>query len=129
MAFSNVLTLAGSTLTAGIRTAFPGAMDPVVTLPDTVRIKKADGEDPFLHEDGQLALGGPPLCRDGEKTRNLRSSKAYVLERLRSASARAVRELRRDSLRLSETRFVVRSPREAGHPDEARRSRGVLPER
>jgi hypothetical protein len=26
-----------------------------------VRIKKADGEDPFPHEDRQLALGGPRL--------------------------------------------------------------------
>jgi hypothetical protein len=38
MAFSNVLTLAGSTLTGGIR------------------IKKADGEDLFPHEDRQLTL-------------------------------------------------------------------------
>src|SRR4051812_2212046 len=83
MAFSNVLTLAGSTLTGGIRTLSwrdglsvhridrhrgSSRRHAVACRQDgraggvrrtyQIRGKKADGEDLFPHEDRQLALGG-----------------------------------------------------------------------
>src|SRR5437773_12553429 len=84
MAFSNVLTFAGSTLTGGIRTLSwrdglsvhridrhrrssrrhavacrQGWTSRWHTTNSLIPSKKADGEDLFPQEDRQLALGGP----------------------------------------------------------------------